>query len=175
MASYYYLIASLPELKSDAEMPVSYRGFLDLCQTVVSKPTYQLLENLTLSSDEGPLVREWSEMYGALRRELNYQRSLNLGKPYPASPDKDFVTAQVVSSALAAKNPLESEQILLDFEFERLDELVGLHVFDDYVLFGYAIKLKLLERRDCFEHDKGSAEFRQLLGEVQQRVYSLSV
>ena len=44
---------------------------------------------------------------------------------------------------------------------------------DDYVLFGYAIKLKLLERLNCFEQTKGKAEFNSLFEGIQQRVYSL--
>lgn len=173
MASYYYLISSLPDLKSDGEMPLSYQDFLDMCKTTVSESTYEILQNLTLSSNKGPLVKEWAQTYSSLTKELNYQRSLKLGKPYSNSFDKDSITAQVVSSALAAKNPLEAENIMLDFEFQQLDALVGLHMFDDYVLFGYAIKLKLLERQSCFDHDTGEKEFRRLLGKVQQRVYSL--
>lgn len=173
MASYYYLISSLPDLRSDAEMPITYEDFLDMCQTNVSAKKYKILEGLTLASTEGPLVREWSVFYGAMTRELNYQRSVALGKSYTAQYEKDFATAQVAAAALSAKNPLEAEQIMLDYEFEQLDSLVGLHVFDDYVLFGYAIKLKLLERQKCFEHDKGETEFRRLMGVVQQRVYSL--
>jgi len=46
-------------------------------------------------------------------------------------------------------------------------------LFDDYVLFGYALKLKLLERRSCFEKEKGQAEFTHLFEQAQQRVYSL--
>ena len=108
-----------------------------------------------------------------MTKELNLQRSMKLGKSYPAPSAKDYVTAQVVGSALSAKNPLEAEQIMLDFSFQQLDQLVGLHMFDDYVLFGYALKLKLLERQRSFEHEKGQAEFRRLLSVVQQRVYSL--
>lgn len=173
MAAYYYLISSLPDLKSDGDMPLSYQEFLDLCESQVSESNYKLLKDLTLSSTNGPLIKEWNRVYGSLTKELNYQRSMKLGKTYPTPETKDFMTTQVVSSALAAKDPLEAEKILLDYEFQQLDELVGLHMFDDHVLFGYAVKLKLLERQGCFDHDKGSTEFRQLLGEVQQRVYNL--
>ena len=88
-------------------------------------------------------------------------------------PQQVVANAQVAASALAAKDPLESEQILLDYEFELLDTLVGLHTFDDQELFGYALKLKLLERKSCFEQEKGQAEFEHLFDQVQQRVYSL--
>ena len=173
MASYYYLIASLPELRADGDMPLTYEEFLHLCQSNVSEETYERLENLTLNSTEGPLVEEWANYYGMLTKELNYQRSMNLGKTYSSAYDKDGLIGQVVASALSAKNPLEAERVLLESEFENLDSLVGLHMFDDHVLFGYAIKLKLLERLTSFEEDKGKAEFQTLFDGIQQQVYSL--
>lgn len=173
MASYYYLISSLPDLKTDGEMPMSFEEFLDLCKSHVSEEKYKILESLTLASEKGPILKEWHEFYGNLTKEINSQRSLRLGKPYPTAFDKDYSIAQVAAAALAAKNPLEAEKILLDCEFENLDSLVGLHAFDDEYLFGYAIKLKLLERQGCFEKQKGQAEFKRLFDQVQQRVYSL--
>jgi hypothetical protein len=173
MASYYYLIASLPELRADGDMPITYSEFLSCCQSNVSESKLELLRNLTLSSTEGPLVDEWANFYGMLTKELNYQRSMNLGKSYSSAYDKDGLIAQVVASALSAKNPLEAEKVLLEYEFDNLDSLVGLHMFDDYVLFGYAIKLKLLERLNSFEQTKGKAEFKSLFDGIQQSVYSL--
>ncbi len=172
MASYYYLISSLPDLRSDGTLPLTYKGFLGMCQGVVGEKTYRLLEELTLASTEGPLIEEWARTYGAMRKELNYQRRVNLGQSNDLS-DRDPSMAQMVSTILSAGNPLNMEKIMLDYEFQLLDSLVGLHMFDDYVLFGYAIKLKLLERQNCFEHDKGEKEFRRLMDVVQKRVYSL--
>ena len=173
MGSYYYLIASLPELRADGDMPITYEEFLTLCQGNVSESDFELLKNLTLNSKEGPLVTEWAKFYEMLTKELNYQRSMNLGKTYSSAYDKDGIIAQAASSALSAKNPLEAEKILLEYEFENLDSLVGLHMFDAHVLFGYAIKLKLMERLTSFEQDKGKAEFQTLFDGIQQRVYSL--
>ena len=173
MASYYYLIASLPNLSADGDLPITYGEFLNCCESNVSESDYELLENLTLSSTEGPLVEEWARVYGMIQKEMNYQRSMNLGKSYPSVYEKDSGVSQVVAAALSAKNPLEAERLLLDYEFENLDLLVGSHVFDAHVLFGYAIKLKLLERLNSFEQTKGKAEFQSLFDGIQQRVYSL--
>ena len=93
----------------------------------VSESKYELLKNLTLSSEEGPLLKEWSAFYKNLMGELNYQRSVSLGRPYLTSYDKDSEIAQVAGAAMAAKNPLEAEKILLECEFDNLDSLVGLH------------------------------------------------
>lgn len=174
MGLYHYLIASLPDLTADGDMPITYDEFLECCSTTVSEEKYNILKSLDLSVDQGvPLVKKWAETYGKLMKELNYQRSQNLGRSYPAPEDKEYMTVQVAAAALAAKNPLEAEKILLNYQFELLDSLVGMHTFDDYVLFGYAIKLKLLERQSCFEQTKGKAEFKNLFDKVQQRVYSL--
>ena len=173
MASYYYLMASLPELKADGNLPLTYEEFLTCCESNVSDSEFQMLQDLTLSSTKGPLVKEWSDFYGALSNELNYQRSMNLGKSYPSNYEKDNAASQVVAAALSARNPLEAERILLEFEFENLDLMAGAHMFDAESVFAYAIKLKLLERINSFEHDKGKAEFQSLFDGIQQRVYSL--
>ena len=173
MASYYYLISSLPDLRTDGDMPFTYEEFLGMCQSNVSESKYEFLSNLTLSSDEGPLLKDWAVFYNNLMSELNYQRSMNLVRSYLKSYDKDSVLTQVIGTVLAAKNPLEAEKILLDYEFENLDSLVGLHTFDDVYLFGYAVKLKLLERQNCFVQEKGKKEFKRLFDQVQQRVYQL--
>ena len=173
MASYYYLIASLPDIRADGEAPMTYGEFLNCCESNVSESEYELLENLTLNSTEGPLVEDWARFYGMIQKELNYQRSMNLGKSYPSVYEKESGVSQAVAAALSAKNPLEAERLLLDYEFENLDLLIGSHVFDAHVLFGYAIKLKLLERMNSFEQTKGKAEFQSLFDGIQQRVYSL--
>ena len=173
MGSYYYLMSSLPELKADGDMPITYSEFLSCCDSNVSDGDYEILKGLTLSSSKGPLVEEWARFYGMLTGELSYQRSQNLGRSYPSAYEKDGSVTQVVASALSARNPLEAERLLLEYEFENLDLLVGPHMFDDYALFGYAVKLKLLERLSCFKKEKGKAEFESLFDGIQQRVYGL--
>lgn len=173
MASYYYLISSLPTLKTDGGMPFGYDTFLDMCSSSVSKKTYQLLAELDTVNGRGPLLKEWAQVYGGMLKELNYQRKLRLGKQARQPEDRPSGAAAAVSAALAAKNPLEAERVLLAYEFEQLDELVTQHYFDDYVLFGYAIKLKLMERLCSFDHEEGKTEFGNLLDGVRAQVLSL--
>ena len=70
MASYYYLISSLPMLKTQGEPPMDYAAFLAMCKSAVSSGVYQTLEELTAASDKGPLLSEWAGFYKALCREL---------------------------------------------------------------------------------------------------------
>ena len=170
MSSYYYLISSLPALKADGDPPIDYEGFLALCHGNVSPSVYAFLENLSLASDKGPLLKEWAAFYKVFSDELNYQRKLKLGRQAPPPQTRDYEAINVVTAALAAKNPLESEQILLALQFKRLDELAGLHFFDDHVLNGYALKLRLLERQKCFKFEEGKSEFTSLFENIQQQI-----
>ena len=163
MASYYYLVSSLPMLKTQGEPPMDYAAFLGMCKTAVSSGVYQTLEELTVESDKGPLSRE-----------LTYQRSVKLGRACPVPSDRDAAIVQTVTAAVNAENPLEGERLLLDLEFRRLDDMIGLHNFDDHALYGYAMKLRLLERQRGFRYETGKRAFDGLMDSIRQQVASLS-
>lgn len=173
MASYYYLISSLPALKTNGEMPFDYKTFLKMCETAVSASVYSELEKLTLESDKGTFLSKWAAFYGNLKHELNCLRKEKLGKPFTRSFDRDSTIQAVAQNAMNAEDPLSAERILLDAEFKYLDELVSMHFFDNAVLYGYALKLKLLERQNIFSFAEGSAEFKRLFDGVQQQILSI--
>ena len=58
MASYYYLISSLPMLRTQGEPPMDYATFLSQCRSAVSEGTYKTLEELTLEE-----LREVSDLF----------------------------------------------------------------------------------------------------------------
>ena len=163
MASYYYLLSSLPMLAASAPPPFDYPTFLEMCRSSVSAATYGALEQLTVDSDKGPLLRSWAVFYRRLLQKL--------GKPCQAPADREAAAA--VQAAIAAENPLLGEQQLLELEFRQIDALVGFHVFDDTALFGYALKLQLMQRLHGFQFETGKAEFVSLLDGIQQKIYRL--
>ena len=173
MASYYYLISSLPMLRTQGEPPMDYAEFLRQCRTAVSPAVYETLSTLTVDSHHGPLLSDWAAFYGKLSSELTYQRSVKLGRPCPVPYDRDAGVVQAVSSAVNAENPLEGEQILLDLEFRRLDGMIGLHNFDDHALYGYAMKLRLLERQRLFRREAGKQAFQGLAAHIRRQITSL--
>lgn len=172
MASYYYLIASLPALKTDGKMPFEYGAFLDKCRDQVPPSVFKRLETLTVLSDEGPFLKEWGAFYGELHEELCYRRKLRLGKKAEPPEKRDAAAMREAEKALAAQNPLEAEEILLKLEFDRIDRLTGMHYFDDTVLFGYAMKLKLLERKNAFRKEEGREEFARVFGVIQEKIHN---
>lgn len=171
--AYYYLISSLPMLKSDGDMPLSYNQFLEICRDALGDAKYEMLKDLTLASSDGPLVSGWAQFYGALKEELSYQRNLRLGRKAVVPSYREDSVVNAVSAAMNHKNPLTAEQMLLSLEFEKLDELVGTHYFDDWALFGYALKLKLLERRGSFDFEKGKAELGRQVEKLEQEIESM--
>ena len=173
MASYYYLISSLPMLKSDGSIPMDFDTFLEACKANVSAATYHSLCNLSDPSNMHPMLKSWANFYNSLMTELAYQRNTKRGKPCVMPDNRDTEIINAVAAALAAKNPLISEQMLLELEFKRIDSMMGLHSFDDYYLFGYAIKLKLLERLTIFDTEEGSAEFKSLFNGVKKQILSM--
>ena len=173
MASYYYLISSLPMLRTRGEPPMDYAEFLRQCRSAVSPGVYETLATLTVSADRGPFLSQWAQFYQSLSRELTYQRSVKLGRPCPAPYNRDPGIVRAVSEAVNAENPLEGEQILLDLEFRRLDGMIGLHNFDDHALYGYAMKLQLLERQRLFRREAGKRAFDGLAAHIRQQIPSL--
>ncbi len=170
---YYYLLSSLPMLRSDGDLPMTYDEFLEICHSSLSGSKYELLRNLSLSSSEGPLVSEWAKFYNTLNDELIHQRNQRLGREGQAAHQKDESASKIVTAAMNAKNPLAAEEMLLALQFEKLDQLIDVHYFDDYALFGYALKLKLLERKSSFKKESGKAEFSRIVGELEEQIMSM--
>ena len=173
MSSYYYLLSSLPLLKADGEMPFSYDTFLGMCRGNVKQERYQMLETLTVQSSEGALVSDWAKFYGVLNEELTYQRRVRLGKPCQAPVNRDDGAIRTVTAAMNEKNPLEAEKMLLTLQFEKLDELVNQHYFDDAALVGYALKLKLLERKTIFHRETGRTELDRIAEGLQKQIMNM--
>ena len=171
--SYYYLISSLPMLKPDGDMPISYEQFLGLCKSSLDEQKLSLLTDLTLMSTNGPLVKEWAIFYQELNQELTYQRSQRLGIKAKLPDFRYEQISKLVSQALNHKNPLSAELMLLELEFQKLDELIGLHYFDEEALFGYALKLKLLERKSSFKIEQGKAEFNRIIVKLEEQIMSM--
>ena len=175
MAAYYYLLSSLPMLQPDGEMPVTYEKFLQMCSESVKQPMYDLLRDLTVDSSRGKLLSKWSRFYNALSEELAYQRCARLGRPVKAGENRDPDMIKTVNDVMNEKNPLNAENMLLTLEMEKLDELLINHWFDESALIGYALKLRLLERRNVFDRESGKKEFGRILGSIRKKTDSMGL
>ncbi len=157
-------------LKPEGALPLTYAEFLEKCKATVSDAKYAVLESLTLFSGKGALLAEWSKFYASLARELVDYRNRRMGKRPQEAGQRDETLFKEISAAVGGKNPLEAEKALLGLEFKKLDELIGTHYFDDHALFGYALKLKLLERKTMFDQKRGKEEMDRILDGLQKKI-----
>lgn len=160
-------------LRSDGDMPIGYGAFLDACKGNVSASKLALLRELTPDAEKGPLLSEWAAFHRMFKAELAFQRNQRLGRPAGDMIFHDEAIQKAVGAALSNPNPLEAENDLLAFQFEKLDTLIGIHAFDDVALMGYALKLKLLERKTVFRQDEGSNELNRLVDGLKAQISSM--
>lgn len=182
MASYYYLVASLPLLRPDDNPPMTSLAFLDTCRQSLSYSDLELVQMASLVVSEQGLghrnacIRQWNEMLGKVRREMREQRSRRLNIDAAGSTlagDKDPWVADVVRSVMQAENPLQAELLLLQYYWHRVDELTTGHVFDVEFLIAYNLKLQLMARRSLFTPTEGNSEFKRLFSNLQTIIKSI--
>ena len=176
MASYYYLVATLPMLRYEDSCPFSCDEILKMCKSNVSKKDYKIIaEALSDNNASHPFVKKWYKFNTNVKKELSEQRSkkLNINSDkYKNTNDKEFRIVEGVRAALAAKNAYEGEHLLMKLYCKSLDEESTNHVFDLEGLLAFAIKLKLLERKSRFDQVEGNKEFKSLLSNLQSTMKS---
>ncbi len=174
MASYYYLVATLPTLRLDGPLSFSTDTFLGLCKPLVSEHHYRLLcKALSGEPSSHPFLKAYQHFASMVNKELVEQRSrkLSLSDPvYRNDGDKEGRISDAVRQALAQDNVLEAEMLLLALHWKFLDELATLHTFDIEALLGFALKLKLLQRKSLFTREEGNAEFKRLFSNIQTEI-----
>ena len=174
MASYYYLVATLPMLRFDGQCPFDTDSFLEQCKNQVTSRDYQtIVSALSGRSSSHPFLKKWQHFSSMVKKELNDQRSKKLGlsvHTYRNEGDKEFRIGETVRQALSNENALEAELALLSLKWNYLDEISALHYFDVEALLSYAVKLQLLERKSLFTKEEGYAEFKRLFSNLQTEI-----
>ncbi|NBK24843.1 MAG: DUF2764 family protein [Spirochaetia bacterium] len=174
MASYYYLVATLPMLRYESQSPFDTDSFLEQCKGQVSDRDYQsIVSALSGRSSSHPFLQKWQQFASMVKKELNDQRSkkLDLSAPkYRNDGEKAFRIGEAVRQALSNENALDAELSLLSLKWDYLDEIAALHYFDVEALLAYALKLQLLQRKGLFTKEEGNAEFKRLFSNLQSEI-----
>jgi hypothetical protein len=178
LASYYYLISSLPTLQFEMKAPFTSEQFLSLCKEHLSKRDLAAIKTLLGVSDgqvKHRYVQKWLDYQNGLKASLVEMRLSKLNKSAEGLKLKskfDVASAEVVKSALQAGNPLEAELILMRHQFKKASMLSQATYFEAEVLMNYAVQLKILERKDLFVKEKGEKEFEHLFTTLQTDIRS---
>ena len=174
---YYYLVASLPRLQFGAAPPLTREQFLGRCAGQVSAAHDRILAEVELFQTRPAktglaLLDRWYERERALRNALACERAQRLGVT-AAGHLRDFRPdprlAEIARQLLALDSPLTADEELDRVRWRLLEELAFGHYFDLETLVVYLLKLRILERRACFDPTVGAALLDRMLAHGAER------
>lgn len=179
MGNYYYLVPTLPALKSDMTSYMTMEEFLNLCKGYLSKKDFEILSHATLNgSDEvkgNHFIKEFSHFRSMVDQALIEERAKKLGLNddiYVNKGEKENRIREIVKKAVYSKDPLEGEKIILNLYWNFLEKETGLgHYFDLTFLISYALRLQILSRLSVFTVEKGNEEFSKLFGTLKEEIF----
>lgn len=180
MSAYYYTVSSLPLLQWGSEPELELEEFFEICRTQVPE---NLMCYITGSIDtEGesdffhPVLHSWKMFDTMLRYELAEQRSKKLNissENYKNNDGTSPLIAEAVRLAVSAESPLEAEKILMQAQWEYLDELETGFFFSLENLIVYSLKLQILIRNRAFSSESGLAEFNRIFSNIKSSIKSI--
>lgn len=176
MASYYYLVASLPMLRYDSPSPITVDQFLADCRSAMDGKAYHLVEcAVTGKPANNRFLRTYQHFCLMVRKELSEQRARRLslpGETYKNDGEKSYVITDAVRAAVSNENVLDAEMSLIILQWKQLDEMTAGHTFDMEGVLGYALKLGIITRKNLFDNEQGNIEFRRLFSNLQSDIKS---
>lgn len=169
--SRYYFLPSLPMLKFNANAPFDWDTFVEYATDRVSAGDMKLIKKIEKDDYTGNgFLKEWKEFSDTADRAINDKRRANLGKIDEYHTEADFNLAKFVNSVMNTKNPLEAELAILKYKYDYLEDKLANKVFSQDVVLGYALKLKLLLRKDLFTVEAGNAQYGILFDRIKEEI-----
>jgi len=175
VSGWYYLMAQLPALSSDTEipLPVTEDYFSDLCARFMDKKSLKILKSLSLEPPRenvrtgSAFVDSWYGWERQLRLSLAVIRAGRLNKSF--STDSLSFPADVQQTARTAcgfDSPLEAEVFLNNARMDMISRLSPSDGFSTDAVFAYALKLKLLVRIRKFSEEAGVSSYRKIYEKI---------
>lgn len=153
--SYTYLLASLPGLYWGLRPAFTFEKFLEACRGLIDPEEVRLLAglkqmNLAVPRPTSGALEAWRVFELSLRNELvklrSGRRHVDAEKYLRPDGPWDAWISQVALNAVRQPALLESEKMLDEERWQKLEELNFGHYFDSEALVIYALKLLILER-----------------------------
>ena len=164
--SYYYLIASLPELDIDEPPGVTVEQFLFQCQGLLDPADFNDL-NKVIAGDPVGVRSHWAAGWLAadtqLRNAVARMRAAQLNID-AINYLRDHVGARMdietaVRDAFARDNPLERELVLDKCRWAILDEMAFADRFGFGAIIAFSVKLGIVERWQSCNVETGREAF----------------
>lgn len=179
--AYYFLIASLPKLALDEELPISGEAFLQACEESPTQPDMEDLRHIIDGEPEKakhPFVREWLWRETLLRNAIARARAARLGvepdlflkecehfESYPANFVAEIMHRSPGGQA-GETTPLERELALDRYRWETIEEMAAFDMFGMPALLAFALKFNLAARWSKLKEEKGKAAVKRFVEEA---------
>jgi hypothetical protein len=182
--NYYYFAATLPYINYGDKPPISSVDFREECYRVLTAEDAALTEyccydpQVAVKTVE-PTGSEFIDFFilreRILHLSLAFLRAGRLKRPSQEEPPHDVPRAEALArSAFEMTDPLEAAMFIDRARWGALDVELPINYSSVHNIFGYLLKLQLLERRGRFDAEKGIAEFHvcydTILNEYNSRV-----
>lgn len=179
MASYYYLVASLPELFLDEEPPIAAAEFRAACAQWLDADDARDIHGLLDDRWEavvGGAARQWLARETEIRNALVRLRAVKArveAEPFlrPLS-GVELHIERGVAEAMNRPQPLERELGLDQLRWSLLDDLARFDPFGLPAVIAYALKIKMVERWHALTVEKGQAA---VAGYLKQQLAGLTL
>lgn len=175
--AYYYLVASLPSIELDGELPWTPEQFLKACENTL-EPSDMMEIRLVMEGEEvrsgHPLLRRWHGRETQLRNAVARHRVARLGIE-PASAQREHAEFDVgiergVADAMKASDPLGRERALDELRWGVAVDLAKEEPFGLGAVLGHALQLRLANRWRGMSDERGRLALEAL---VESRVTSV--
>ena len=170
MASYYYLVASLPTLFLDEEPPITTAEFLAACDRWLDADDARDIRGLMDNHPEwakATCVHQWQARETEIRNTIARLRAAKArvdAEPFlQPCRELDVFIEKSVAEAMSRPHPLERELGLDHLRWSLLDDLLRFDPFGLPAVIAYAVKLKLVERWSTLKVEKGRAVVEEYL------------
>ena len=145
-----------------------------MCCEQLSEGDYSLLAEADLTWRPGQqtaaaLLASWWRFDRSLHNELVKLRASKRGEEaerYLQGETEMFAAQDLARIAFSQESPLQAEAMLNRARWSYLDELELGHYFDLEKLIIYYLRLQILERKNSFNREKGTANFQTIYQSV---------
>ena len=169
--NYYYFVASLPSISYGDKPPLGSDEFREQCYSLLNPNDAALIrycsyDPMMAVETVQPTGSEFIDLLMARERtlilNLAYLRASRLKRPSPGDPPHDVPRAEAVAkAAFEMDDPFEAVLYIDRARWGALDAMVGLDLFSVNNIYAYLMKLQLLERRQWYNTEKGTAEYQE--------------
>lgn len=172
----YYLVSQLPSLDGlgkNTPLPIDEERFSELCSRHLGKKAQQEIDRLTVvpsitsEKTSSALLDAWYEGERNLRLALGKVRADKLNKSFDLqNKSLPVELIRTATEAANAENPLEAENLLLDYRLNFLESLRPLDTFCEDYVFYYGLKLKMIMRMQQFDKTLGETAYKDIYSSI---------